>query len=92
VPYLLHEAKGWALDVEHLRQQLAAARAQGVAVRGMVVGAGGLTFSLCTVLLTKKSPPPCGYGHAGHAGGRCPCKTWVILGDMGKVPAITVWP
>ncbi len=39
VPYLLDEDKGWALDVEHLRQQLATARDQGTVVRGMVVSA-----------------------------------------------------
>jgi aspartate/methionine/tyrosine aminotransferase len=33
VPYELNEADGWGLDVEHLRQQLAAARSKGLCVR-----------------------------------------------------------
>ncbi|GFH09772.1 aminotran_1_2 domain-containing protein, partial [Haematococcus lacustris] len=37
VPYLLDEERGWALDPQHLRLQLQAARAQGTVVRGMVV-------------------------------------------------------
>lgn len=37
VPYELDEAKGWALDVQSLRAQLAAARTRGLCVRGLVV-------------------------------------------------------
>jgi aspartate/methionine/tyrosine aminotransferase len=37
VPYLLDENAGWGLDVDHLKQQLQAARDQGLCVRGMVV-------------------------------------------------------
>ncbi len=37
VPYLLDESKGWGLDIEHLKEQLATARAQGTNVRGLVV-------------------------------------------------------
>ncbi|GIL81466.1 hypothetical protein Vretimale_1026 [Volvox reticuliferus] len=37
VPYLLDEGAGWGLDVGHLRQQIAAARASGSCVRAMVV-------------------------------------------------------
>mmetsp|Transcript_16381 Transcript_16381/g.40841 ORF Transcript_16381/g.40841 Transcript_16381/m.40841 type:complete len:490 (-) Transcript_16381:295-1764(-) len=37
VRYLLDESRGWGLDVAHLKAQLAAARAQGTIVRGMVV-------------------------------------------------------
>ncbi len=33
VPYLLDESSGWALDVGHLRQQLAHARTQGLCIR-----------------------------------------------------------
>ncbi len=33
VPYLLDEARGWALDVGHLRAQLADAQARGLCVR-----------------------------------------------------------
>lgn len=32
VPYLLDEAKGWGLDVAHLREQLAVARSNGTSV------------------------------------------------------------
>jgi alanine transaminase len=37
VPYYLNEATGWGLDSSELKSQLAAARANGVAVRGLVV-------------------------------------------------------
>ena len=37
VPYHLDEDQGWGLDAAELRAQLAAARAKGVAVRGLVV-------------------------------------------------------
>lgn len=37
VPYELDEDAGWGLNMEHLSAQLAAARAQGLCVRGMVV-------------------------------------------------------
>jgi len=37
VPYWLDEARGWALDVAQLASQLAAARARGLRVRGVVV-------------------------------------------------------
>jgi hypothetical protein len=37
VPYLLDESKGWAMDIDHLRSQLAEARSQGTTVRGLVV-------------------------------------------------------
>ncbi|KAG2447826.1 hypothetical protein HYH02_007282 [Chlamydomonas schloesseri] len=36
-PYELDEGAGWGLDVEHLRQQLAKARREGLCVRAMVV-------------------------------------------------------
>lgn len=37
VPYLLDEAAGWGLNVEHLREQLHKARESGLCVRAMVV-------------------------------------------------------
>jgi len=37
VPYLLDETKGWALNIDNLKSQLAAARATGTVVRGMVI-------------------------------------------------------
>ncbi len=37
VPYELDESRGWGLDVAHLAEQLAKARAEGTNVRGVVV-------------------------------------------------------
>ncbi|MEW5319533.1 MAG: hypothetical protein WDW38_010678 [Sanguina aurantia] len=37
VPYTLDESKGWGLDVEQLKSQLADAKLRGLCVRGMVV-------------------------------------------------------
>ena len=54
VPYLLDEAAGWGLDVNHLREQLMAAREQGLCVRGLVVINPGNPTGQCLSLQNQE--------------------------------------
>jgi aspartate/methionine/tyrosine aminotransferase len=70
VPYELDESRGWGLDVAHLAEQLAKARAEGTNVRGVVVINPGNPTGQCLSRANMEAVATfcrC----AGAAGGRC---------------------
>ena len=54
VPYLLDESAGWGLDVDNLKQQLDAAREEGLCVRAMVVINPGNPTGQCLTLKNQE--------------------------------------